>query len=359
MRFTLIVFLLSSNFCFTQVKEIFVPAKITNINGDTLRGYIKDNDEIRMAQGVLFKENIASQPRIILSKEIRSLKINENEIYDQLKHKSIITGTINHILAKKIVHGFASLYKYIFEYKSFFSIVKPDSAYILQDDELISGNLKRNYFQNNLKHALNNQSGNIESFDDTKFNEKTLVKLVTKFNLRNGYSNLEIKSENRKESFVIANIGGMIKGFENVKFASLIYRVYFPNINKNTSLNIGLTYFKNKQLEISPWITSGINIITDKFYYYRNYVSIPISIQHNFFSKNIRPYIFAGVSVYYDLNKRTDFNFGRKINGQINYGGGVELNISKNILLKTEIRSKQESNLVLIGFGVILPTTKK
>ena len=123
-----------------------------------------------------------------------------------------------------------------------------------------------------------------------------------------------------------------------------MHRKYYPKISKNTSLNIGLNYFHYQFKERNKKFTQSL-------------FSIPLLIQHNFFNKNIRPYIFAGISLNYIQIKNSSENsllekrFQKTYGINFPYGAGFEIDIYEGIYLKSEYRDEAYSHPILFRIG--------
>ena len=142
----------------------------------------------------------------------------------------------------------------------------------------------------------------------------------------------------------------MIKNSQEKEISfQAIYRSYFPKISRSTSLNGGLNYFNYHYLDVN------------KYGYQKNFIntliSLPLQIQQNLLNKNIRPYVFAGLNLSYvklvDDKGVTQLDKGlqRNIGVGMLYGAGIEADIFKGIMLKSEYRYENLPHLIMVGIG--------
>ena len=184
------------------------------------------------------------------------------------------------------------------------------------------------------------------------FNEKDFRSIITQYNKSSGYENKIITDKTKPIHFIIASAGGMIKNNdENEIFFQLNYRTYFPSVSRSTSLNIGLNYFIYKYAE------TGNSLNRNKIFYTSTLISLPLQIQKNILNKNIRPYAFAGLSVNYSKvtddknNAQIQSGFQKNFGIGLLYGAGIEVDIYKGLMLKSEYRYEIFSHLILFGIG--------
>ena len=123
-------------------------------------------------------------------------------------------------------------------------------------------------------------------------------------------------------------------------------RKYYPKISNSTSLNFGVSYFNYKIEEQNATNTASL-------------LSIPLQIQQNLFNKNIRPYIFAGLSLNYLIandnngNSILEKGFQKTYGINLLYGVGIEIDIFKGFYLKSEYRNEAYSHPILFGIGYV------
>lgn len=152
----------------------------------------------------------------------------------------------------------------------------------------------------------------------------------------------------------MVSAGGMIKTRdENEYYIQAVYRTYFPKLSRSTSINIGLNYFRHRYSEMNA------SFPYDKINYTSNLISLPLQVQQNILNKNIRPYFFAGVNasilkiVDENGNSQIQKGFQKSFGVGILYGAGIEVDIYKGLMVKSEYRYENYSHLILLGIGYI------
>jgi hypothetical protein len=116
-------------------------------------------------------------------------------------------------------------------------------------------------------------------------------------------------------------------------------------------LNIGLNFYATKYSDLVR-----INFYDYKFEYTSLLLTLPVEVQHNLLNKTIRPFVSAGASFCY-LNVKDQYGnsenpvFKSNVGVRPVYSGGVEADISRNILIKAAFRREVFTHLVLVGIG--------
>lgn len=217
----------------------------------------------------------------------------------------------------------------------------------MQNDELISGEteIRKYNFRGVLNIATDGFSNTLKNIE---FKENNFIKVVSDYNTSKGSESKIVSYKEKRLNYVIVNVGGGFKKNENEFFFQGMYRIYYPKISRNTSLNIGLNYFNYQYLE---------SYRNNSYKYTASLTSIPFQIQQNFLDKNFRPYIFGGLDFSYlkvvDNNNNSILYSGLQSNTGIGllYGAGIELDIYKGLMAKCEIREEVYIHLLLFGLG--------
>lgn len=338
----------SINLSFSQLKDTFEKGSILLNNDTKIDGYIKIDELSKLSSEICFKLLKTDEKcENYNSSEIKSFNTENGKYFDVLTLKINNNKKEITVFANLILKGTTSLYKSVFDEKDFYIITRNNINYVLQNDELVSGETEiRQYkYRGILNIATEGQTSTMGSFE---FNENNFIKIVSEYNSSKGYESKIVTYNEKKINYIIVNIGGGLKKNETEFFLQAMYRIYYPKISRSTSLNIGLNYlnyqyselYNNKSYKITQTLTT-----------------IPIQIQQNFLNKNFRPYLFAG----FDLNhlKIVDYNNNSILkNGLQNnfgigllYGAGLELDIYKGLMVKCEYRNEIFTHLFLIGIG--------
>jgi len=240
------------------------------------------------------------------------------------------------------------LYKTIYKSTTFYIVVTKDENYVLQNDEIITGetNIKKYNYEGVLNIAT--EGFLVNNYQKIAFNELDFIKIISEFNTSKGYKSNKVTYDEKNIHYYLVSIGGGVKKDESEIFFQAMYRVYFPKISRSTSLNLGLNYF-NYQFSESSYGTTSL--------YKKSLISIPFQFQQNILNKNIRPYIFAGFSLSYlksiddKNNSLIEDGFQKNFGIGFLYGAGLEIDIYKRFMLKSEIRNEIYNHLILFGIG--------
>ena len=345
-----------TNSAYAQLKETYAAGTIELQDGQTIKGFIKEGELGDMNYKIRFKLSETDKNTTDYdTSQLKSYNLNGNEFFE-LQHISVNGGTVPlSVLAKSILNGKASLYKFIYDNEAFYTAKNEEQLYVLQNDKLSAGSteVSRYYFKNYLKAATNSTISDLK-LETVGFTEKDFIKVFTEYNNTNGSGSKLVATKEKPISYIIAGIGGMIKNSNSSElFAQATYRIYFPKISRSTSLNVGINYFSYKYLRTA--YDSYRYTTTTK--YTSTLFSIPFQLQQNILNKNIRPYVFGGLNAsYYKVvndkgTSQLETGFQSTFGIGLIYGGGIEVDIFKGLLLKSEYRYEIYSHLVVVGIG--------
>lgn len=358
MKYKNLLFLASifflTNLSNAQLKEFYEKAHIKTKNGNTKQGYIRNDDFKHKITEICFKSSFTDKKcRSYDTSEIKSFKTENGEIYDLIETRLNNNSTPVTLFAKKIIDGKTSLYKGLYEKSVFYIISKEDKNYVLQNDKFISGQTKVSRY--NYVGILNLATENLPLRTNTsiEFKEQIFIEIISKYNTSQRSDFDIIKTKEKPVNFLILTAGlGFGDSSESEYFAQFTNRVYFPKFSKNTSLNIGLNYY-NYRFTIPRAVSLGSD-----FEATQSLISVPIQLQHNFANKNIRPYVFMGTNIsYLSVNDDEgnslldDSGFQSEFGLSFLYGAGIEIDLYKGIMLKSEYRHETFTHLVLFGIG--------
>lgn len=350
----LILILFSFSILNAQLKQFYEKGQITIKNGEIKQGYIRNDDFKHKIDKVCFKLSLTDEKcRFYDTSEIVSFKTENGEIYDVIETSLNNNTSPITLFAKKILNGKTSLYKGLHEKSVFYIISKKDKNYILQNDKFISGQTKVSRY--NYVGILNLATENLPIKTNTTilYKEQVFIDILSKYNTSKGDDFEIIKTKEKPVRFYILTAGiGFGNSSESEYFAQFTNRIYFPKFSKNTSLNIGLNYYNYKFV-----IPRAVSLGSD-FEATQSLISVPFQLQHNFANKNIRPYAFIGMNISYLSVKDDEGNSiieqrGLQSDFGLNFlfGGGIEVDLYKGLMLKGEYRYETFSHLMLFGIG--------
>lgn len=330
-----------------QMKDTFEKGTITTNDNKKIDGYIKTNDLSHLSSEICFKLAKEDVKYVIYNTtQIKSFQTVTGKIFDLLLIKTKNDSTEIAVFANLILKGKASLYKTTYKSTTLYIVVVNSENYVLQNDELIYDKIRKYNYQGVLNIAT--EGFLMGNYSKIAFKELDFIKVITQYNTSKGSESKEVKYDEKNIHYSIVNIGGGGKKDEYEFFFQAMYRLYYPKISRSTSLNFGLNYY-NYQFHES------FGSSTSKFK--QSLISLPLQFQQNLLNKNIRPYLFAGLNLSY--TKIVDDRNNSLIEGGLQksfglgflYGAGVELDLYKGIMLKSEYRYEIFNHLLLFGIG--------
>ncbi len=353
-----------SNFVHGQLKYSYVKGTIELLTGQTIRGFIKDDEIAKMNYKISFKAADGDKNIIMYdTSQIKSFILDDGETFELLKFRGHDMANDVSTLAKLIIRGKASLYKLIYNSDDIYIVTNGGKNYVLKNDKQDWGaqspEIRKYFFKNFLGTAVDDIASLKEKIEKITFSQKDISSIVSAYNKLSQAENIIIPEKKKTVNFIMASAGGMIKSSDrNELYVQAVYRTYFPKLSRSTSINIGLNYFREQFSEID------VNPPYNKINYRSNLFSIPFQIQQNFLNKSVRPYFFVGFNasilkvVDEDGNSPIRKGLQRNFGLGILYGGGIEANIYKGLIIKSEYRYETYSHLVLLGIGYIFSKQK-
>ena len=348
-----------TNSVYGQLKYHYVKGSIELLNGQTISGFIKDDEIAKMNNKISFKASEADKSIVTYdTSQIKSFKLDDGETFELLRFRGHGMEYDVSVLAKLIVKGKASLYKIIYNSDERYIITNGEKTYVLQNDKLEGGTMStvitKSYFKYYLSKAVDDITILKEKIEKTSFNERDFRTIISAYNKSLGVETIILPEKKKTFHFIIASAGGMIKSSdENEFYIQAIYRTYFPKVSRSTSINIGVNYFQYQFSEIN------VNYPYNKINYTSNLISLPVQMQQNILNKNIRPYFFAGFNASYFKavdekgNSQIQKGFQKSFGIGLLYGAGIEADIYKGLMIKSEFRQENYTHLILLGIGYI------
>jgi hypothetical protein len=333
-----------------QLKDTWEKGTIITSEDVKIDGYIKTNDLSHLSSEFCFKVTEDDEKCINYdTTQIKSFQTITGKTFDLLSIKIDNSSTEISVFANLILKGETSLYKTIYKSTTFYIVVTKDRNYVLQDDELMSGEteIRKYYFQGVLNTATEGYL--TKNYSEIAFKEKDFIKVISGYNTSKGYVSTKVTYDEKNIHYHIINIGYGGRKNESEFFFQAMYRLYYPKISRSTSLNLGLNYFN--------YTFSDPSLSSNKRGFNESLLSIPVQFQQNILNKKIRPYFFWGLNLSY-LFLADDKNYSLIESGlQKNYGlgflygGGIEIDVFNRIMLKTEFRHEFVDHLLLFGVG--------
>ncbi len=344
-----------------QLKDTYARGSVQLQNGQTINGFIKERELGKMNYSINFKLLEKDKKSTVYdTAEIKTYSLNDNEFFEFFQIKVNDTTDNISVLAKLVLKGKASLYKFVYKDDVLYLIKNDEKLYVLQNDKLERGaqetEVKEYHFKYHLTNAISDLKESTDKLETIKFNEKDFVAILSTYNKSFGSDSKWMTLKEKNTHYVLATIGSMLKkGNQNEFFIQLSYRTYFPKISRSTSLNIGINYYNYKYIETDKNILIGAIGAEENLT--ATLISLPLQIQQNILNKKIRPYIFGGFNAAYykvidgkglsRIQKGFQRNFGVSVLG----GVGIEVDIYKGMMVKSEFRHEIYTHPILFGIG--------
>lgn len=342
-----------------QIKSSFINGFYIDANGNKHTGVIKNETVAELNKGIVFKETNSSKEEIKKADEINYVELETTETYTRFQIKAPNESTYKFILARHLLIAKLSLYEFFDEDEQIFLAKKDTVQYVLKEDQQLGTEnlkLKKYYFKQLLAAMVSDCDGIDRDCENLIFSEKQILEIVRKYNSCKNSNMVEARKVSSLKTTVkqlVLYVGTMKSGIKKDFIADLSYKLYFPKVSNNVSLNFGSNYIAN----ISKF---NDNSYVDKVQYI-DAVSLQLLIQYNLLNKNIRPYIIAGVSyvalysgryyTYPNYVPIANYNVVKGVASYPTYGIGLEANLLKRLVIKSEYKVDFVSHLPTIGLA--------
>lgn len=353
----LLLFALFHLHSFGQTKVLYEEGIVQLNNGQTVVGYIKKGELSDMVSSINFKQAKTDENHTNYdTAQIKRFWIGTKDVFELLHFSVNNPAEPVNAFAKVLVKGDATLYKTVYKGEVLYMVKRDNTLYVLQNDKAASrkGNIPvAGYkYKERLMQAVGKSVASNISADKLTYSEKNFIDLVSAYNNSVASPNDILLPKEKPVSFLLATVGG---GFQqndgNEIFLHTAYRTYFPDLSRNTSLNVGFNFYASKFSEIET-----INFFDYKFNYTSLLFTLPVEVQHNLLNKAIRPFVSAGFTFAFN-SVRDQFgnSENRILKNQVGvrpvYSGGVEADLAKKFMIKAAYRKEVFSHLVLVGIG--------
>ncbi len=341
-----------------QLTDSYVEGSVELQNGETIKGYIKDDEMSKMNFRLSFKEAESGKKATTYdTSQVRSFKLADGEIFELIHFRGHFMTSEMAAFGKLLIKGKASLYKILYKTDVIYIIKNDGKTFVLQNDKMdksqMSTDLTKYRFIEYLYKAFDGPAISKDKIENISFHEKEFFRMVNEYNQYYNSESEIIAFRKKPIHFIVVTAGGMIRSSvrKEIYFQGY-YRTYFPKISRSTSLNIGLNYFNYKnQIRKGQW---PWNQVINKTY---SLATVPFQLQQNFLNKKIRPYAFAGVNAsYLTITDESGNSFIEKglqnsFGVALLYGAGIEADFYKGMMLKAEYRDENFAHLILLGIG--------
>jgi opacity protein-like surface antigen len=341
-----------------QIHSTFIPASITFRDGQTRKGFIRDEPIKKLNFRIYFKTALSEKsPLRYDTSTVEAIQFDRGDVLEAMRVSLFERPDSITLLASLMLKGKASLYTGFVEDRQIYVVRNNGQNYSLENDELSTGfnssMINRN-FRPRLDSALQmKEISIIERINTMAFNDEAFFKLITSYNQKSGSESL-IKNRNYPAArYLVAGAGGFATGSSDHELNLFLnYRVYIPKVSHDLSLNVGLNYNQRVYTKPDP------NNVQSKIGYTGNLVSLPFFLQQNFLSGSVRPYIIGGVDLYY-IRLTDQFGTDKLLESHdsprgisILAGAGIEVNLAAGLMAKGEYRYDNWVYLHQVSLGL-------
>jgi len=322
---------------------------------DTIQGYLKEDIESNLINGVTFSQNSSGIPAQAYSaSNMQAFYFNEGSLFQRVSFTDS-KGMPQQQFAKLLVKGYYNLYAFRQTDQQYFLISNRDTSMLLYDDRMLSngqreekGNFK------NLLHFLSLDCSQLSNeLDRLNYSEKSLMAYTSNLNdcKAPGANSTSYYVKAKSKVNIYAYAGALPMGKKAQYAGRLGARFSLPSISKKIFMNAGVNYQRR--------------IITEKHYsiYTYRYTDYPhttevssasFTIQNNFTTGTIQPYIEAGLGFAHKIEVAKYDNTGDfqpKTGIDIIVAAGVEGYINQHLAVKVDWRYELVVNYPAVGIA--------
>jgi hypothetical protein len=277
---------------------------IVGNNGDTTRGYIKEETEEELSNAIEFR-NQEGFTRTLSAVDIKGFGfdvknpfrvVNYSDLLDDSKRKTHF--------AKLLLEGTYQVFSFRRKDDLYFIVSNKDTSYFLYDDLITNmGQLIENgNYLNQLFFIAHECPGVQRTAYGTRFTEEGFISFFKSFEkCRSNLAHTNIYySRPKSQMHILLSAGAMSMDKKKQVTAQALVQFVIPAISKKTSLNTGFAYLSESSGTSEPYSFGEVRnkYITEIF-------EIPFLIRYDIAKKMIQPYMFGGPGVLLKREKRT------------------------------------------------------
>lgn len=320
-------------------------------NNDTVGGFLKQEVESNLLTRLVFKTNKNEKlPEEYSPGEIKAFSFYGGNSFESIYFKDADAFPVVYF-AKELLKGYYDLYSFRKNDLQYYIIKHQDSAYLLYDDILLSSGIydtKGNY-RNLLLFLSRDCSKLTNQISGIRYSESDIIDFTQKINTciepNKTSSVIHVKPKSKTSFYVYA--GGLPLGDKYQLTGRALARIYTPSISRNVSLNAGVNYLSHKTIQETPG---------KKENYVTNIYSATLTVQNNFTTGIIQPYVEAGMGVAYKQETNPFYQssgsgFQSKYGFDFVLALGVEGYITKQLAIKADWRYELVMHYPVIGIA--------
>lgn len=353
---SLLIFFFHTAFC----QDVFKKGYIIK-DKDTVRGYIKEDLEEKLSESINFKDERGAI-KVLSVSDISTFGFDQGPKYHLVNYVDPLDNSNKKVhFAKVLMEGAYGLLSFRKKDNLYFVVTRSDSSYLLYDDERtqLGEVLERGNYRNFLSFFSRDCPKVNVAVTDVNFTEDGFISFFTSLEKCQGTLSHSVvnysKSRTEKNILVTAGASGLDKKTDLVVQALLQFTL--PSINRKTSLNIGIAYWRYTTKSSYPYSLGEVsNKHVTEFY------EVPLLLRYDLLRKVIQPYIYGGpgVAIRKEQETTSKTSLGTVETVQSNHnsvdptiiaGAGLSVLVSKNVFINADWRYDLIAHLPVVGIG--------
>jgi hypothetical protein len=318
-------------------QELFKAGYILANNGDTIPGLLQEADKKNLLSEIKYKTGtVSTKVNTAHAWDIKGFGYVTGSVFKSVTLSAIADDTINFnkIFAEQLVEGTYELFNYFRNDQLVYLIKKDNQSYqLFNNTYLRSGELdEAGNYQNQLLFLSVPCKSTTLNIESISFDDKSMASFITLLNkcVSPGKKTITYKNKEKNKIEVIIFAGGLPFNGSLQIISDAFVSISNPRLKKNLYFNIGIHY--SHGLFINTKRNSGNSLYqetTTNIIY-----SVPATIQFDFLSGKVRPYLAVGASCgildksilsYMGVDKTSNFN----ISGIGEFG--IDANLTTNL----------------------------
>jgi hypothetical protein len=348
MKKTLLTFILFyATTAFAQTA--FINGYVVLNTNDTLRGYLKQDVEENYLAHISFSNNTqGSSSHEYLPTDIKSFAFDDGNTFESIQFIDDGNSQVTYF-AKYLLRGYYNLYTFRKKDLQYFLVKQDDKVYFLYDDIITSSgiyNTKGNY-KNILLFLSQSCKKMADQISNARYAGSDLISFISKLNdciaPENKSTVVEVQSKTLTRIYVYA--GGLPLSDKYEFTGRVLARFSKPSISKNLFLNAGVSYLAHKETETLYGVKKD---------HVTNILSAALTLQNNFTTGIIQPYLEAGFGFSYKQETNTVIRgsgFQNKYGIDFIIAAGIEGFVTKNLAIKADCRYELLFHYPTIGIA--------
>ncbi|HEV3327504.1 MAG TPA: hypothetical protein VG052_17935 [Puia sp.] len=336
-----------------------LPGYIVRNPGDTLRGLLQEQTMDESSRSVLFKSaNEASYHTYTLA-EVRAYQFDGGDLFRAVTYSDtrLDQPVDKRCFAKLLVAGEYDLYNFTEKEVLLFLARKDSSFYLMYDDDLMTTSGIKGNFRSELNFfsALCDAArGDVER---ATYTSGSMIAFFQKVDacLSPGKTVTTYYHKQPGKAGMFAYVGGIPLGNKSQFTAEAAFRLIWPKVSPNVSLNVGFRYANVVKRIINPNYQFGGITYPETF----QIKSLPVTFQFNITKGIVQPFIYTGLSfvlvdvasqvpeIYRDNNHSTGVAFV--------VGAGIEVRLLHFLWARAEWRDEFISQWPTVGLALKFP----